>query len=68
MENDPRQLIVEAALVGLKDFQRVTVETVYKRLFASSQKSMLVADEVGLGKTIVAKGPYRNGAAREDKA
>ena len=56
MANDPRQIAVEAALAGLKDFQRVTVETVYKRLFVSSQKSMLVADEVGLGKTIVAKG------------
>jgi Helicase conserved C-terminal domain len=56
MANDPRQMAVEAALAGLKDFQRATVEAVYKRLFASSQKSMLVADEVGLGKTIVAKG------------
>lgn len=56
MANDPRQIAVEAALAGLKDFQRVTVETVYKRLFVSSQKSMLVADEVGLGKTIVAEG------------
>ena len=56
MANDPRQIAVDAALAGLKDFQRATVETVYKRLFASSQKNMLVADEVGLGKTIVAKG------------
>jgi len=56
MENDPREIAVGAALAGLKDFQRATVETVYKRLFGSSQKSMLVADEVGLGKTIVAKG------------
>ena len=56
MASDPRQTAVEAALAGLKDFQRATVETVYQRLFVSSQKSMLVADEVGLGKTIVAKG------------
>lgn len=56
MANDPRQIAVDAALAGLKDFQRATVETVYERLFASSQKNMLVADEVGLGKTIVAKG------------
>jgi hypothetical protein len=56
MASDPRQMAVEAARAGLKDFQRATVEAVYKRLFASSQKSMLVADEVGLGKTIVAKG------------
>lgn len=47
---------VDAALSGLKDFQRATMETVYRRLFVDGQKSMLVADEVGLGKTIVAKG------------
>jgi Helicase conserved C-terminal domain len=47
---------VEDALAGLKDFQSATVETVFRRLFKDGQKSMLVADEVGLGKTIVAKG------------
>ena len=56
MVNDPRQIAVDAALAGLKDFQKATVETVYERLFVRSQKNMLVADEVGLGKTIVAKG------------
>jgi hypothetical protein len=47
---------IEEALASLKDFQRVTVDTVYARLFTQKQKSMLVADEVGLGKTVVAKG------------
>jgi hypothetical protein len=47
---------IEKALSGLKDFQRSTVNVVYDRLFASDQRCMLVADEVGLGKTIVAKG------------
>ena len=40
----------------LKDFQRATVKVVYDNLFRNGQQRMLVADEVGLGKTIVAKG------------
>lgn len=47
---------VNDALSGLKDFQQCTVNTVYRQLFESEQRCMLVADEVGLGKTIVAKG------------
>lgn len=42
-------------LDSLKDFQRATVERVVDR-FRSGQPRMLVADEVGLGKTLVAKG------------
>src|SRR5262245_3446910 len=46
------------ALAGLKDFQRDTVEHVFRRLWTDddSVKRFLVADEVGLGKTMVAKG------------
>jgi hypothetical protein len=42
----------------LKDFQRATVDHVFKRLFldADSSHRYLVADEVGLGKTLVARG------------
>lgn len=47
---------VEEAIISLKDFQRFTVDTVYRQLFEADQRCMLVADEVGLGKTIVAKG------------
>lgn len=47
---------VEAALRNLKDFQRCTVDTAYQQLFEGEQRCMLIADEVGLGKTIVAKG------------
>jgi hypothetical protein len=47
---------IEHSLRMLKDFQRATVDVVYDRLFAQGQARMLVADEVGLGKTIVAKG------------
>jgi len=47
---------VDNAISGLKDFQSSTVDAVYSQLFQNGQRCMLVADEVGLGKTIVAKG------------
>jgi hypothetical protein len=44
-------------LDGLKDFQRKTVDHVFKQLYGPRQaKRFLVADEVGLGKTLVARG------------
>ena len=48
----------ETTLNQLKDFQRDTAEWVFKRLFDKEIQTdrFLVADEVGLGKTIVAKG------------
>jgi len=47
-----------ATLATLKDFQRATVDYVFNRLWLSEDnvKRFLVADEVGLGKTMVAKG------------
>lgn len=42
-------------LAGLKDFQRATVERI-EELFKGGQTRVLVADEVGLGKTLIAKG------------
>jgi hypothetical protein len=57
----PRNIEMDRALrltqSGLKDFQRATVDEVI-RLFGEKEHSrrVLVADEVGLGKTIVAKG------------
>ncbi|MGE4589043.1 MAG: DEAD/DEAH box helicase family protein [Acidaminococcaceae bacterium] len=42
-------------LEGLKDFQRATVDRCIE-VFRSGQNRILVADEVGLGKTLVAKG------------
>ncbi|RKH68029.1 helicase-related protein [Corallococcus aberystwythensis] len=45
------------ALQGLKDFQRETVDYVFERLFfPDGSGRFLVADEVGLGKTMIAKG------------
>ena len=48
--------LVERCQQTLKDFQQATVDVVYNNLFNNGQQRMLVADEVGLGKTIVAKG------------
>lgn len=43
---------------GLKDFQRATVDYVFSRLYGADDPTIrfLVADEVGLGKTLVARG------------
>ena len=42
-------------LNGLKDFQRATVDRV-DFLFRNGQNRVLVADEVGMGKTLIARG------------
>lgn len=48
----------DTILSRLKDFQRRTVDYVFRRLYLDSDKTdrFLVADEVGLGKTLVARG------------
>ncbi len=45
-------------LSGLKDFQRRTVEHAFRRLYTDKDSThrFLVADEVGLGKTMIARG------------
>jgi len=49
---------VQKKLEGLKDFQLDTVEYVFRRLYTDSDciSKFLIADEVGLGKTLVARG------------
>jgi hypothetical protein len=48
---------VEGVLSGLKPFQRRSVDYVFDRLYgADATPRFLLADEVGLGKTLVAKG------------
>lgn len=49
---------VNAVLSSLKDFQRKTVKHVFRRLYEVKHGSnrFLIADEVGLGKTLVARG------------
>jgi len=53
----------EAILATLKSFQRRTVDHAFHRLFEAedSTQRFLVADEVGLGKTLVARGIIARG-------
>ena len=48
----------EVVLAGLKPFQRRTAEYAFQRLYEApdSTRRFLIADEVGLGKTLVAAG------------
>ena len=52
------QQAMQRALDCLKDFQRRTVEYVFRRMWLEepAAERFLVADEVGLGKTLVARG------------
>ena len=54
----PMSESTEQILAGLKDFQRRTVDYVFRRMYTDTPPAerFLVADEVGLGKTMVAKG------------
>jgi hypothetical protein len=54
----------DAALSGLKDFQLRTVEHVSRCLLDEGATRFLVADEVGLGKTLVARGVIANTVER----
>jgi hypothetical protein len=49
---------VDAVLRCLKDFQRSSVDYVFRRMFTDPEptRRFLIADEVGLGKTLVARG------------
>ncbi len=47
---------IAKAISGLKDFQLATVNHIIKQFYEGGKSKILVADEVGLGKTIVAKG------------
>ncbi|HEX8174611.1 MAG TPA: helicase-related protein [Pyrinomonadaceae bacterium] len=58
MRTSPQRADVDSVLKGLKDFQRNTVDYVFQRLYLDkpAARRFLVADEVGLGKTLVARG------------
>ncbi len=47
--------VAESTMAALKDFQRATVNRVIE-LFRNGRNRVLIADEVGLGKTVVARG------------
>ncbi|MDF9751545.1 helicase C-terminal domain-containing protein [Arthrobacter sp. ES3-54] len=57
------------ALDGLRVFQRRTVEHVFKRLYLDDQPAdrFLVADETGLGKSMVARGVIAKAIERLDR-
>lgn len=57
MANVPEELgaIEERVMGGLKDFQKATVNRIVE-LYENGQHRVLVADEVGLGKTLIARG------------
>jgi len=57
-ENHLERPDVQKKLEGLKDFQIDTVEYVFRRLYTDPDRTskFLIADEVGLGKTLVARG------------
>ena len=73
---EQQRIDVDAVLGDLKDFQRRTARWAFGRMFADRNPAVrfLVADEVGLGKTHVAKGVIaqvidhlqRTGDARHD--
>ena len=48
------EIVIDDIINNLKDFQKATVEKVVELL--NSNNRVLVADEVGLGKTLIAKG------------
>ena len=47
--------IEQNIMSGLKDFQKATVNRI-DHLFRNGQRRVLVSDEVGLGKTLIARG------------
>lgn len=50
------QIFIDEAIAGLKDFQKETVDYVMRQFYDEGRKKVLIADEVGLGKTIVSRG------------
>jgi hypothetical protein len=57
MTNHAARPNVAESLAALKGFQRTTVDYAFERLYGpNSTRRFLVADEVGLGKTLVARG------------
>ena len=58
MTSGEPEVYAESVLSGLKDFQRRTAEYAFDRLYNAedSTRRFLIADEVGLGKTLVAAG------------
>lgn len=55
--SQPESVDAQRVMAGLKGFQRKSVEYVFERLYGrGATRRFLLADEVGLGKTLVARG------------
>ena len=52
---DKLDVIEQTIMSGLKDFQQATVNRI-DQLYRNGQMRILVSDEVGLGKTLIARG------------
>ena len=63
MKSNEERPDIERILKPLKDFQRKSVERAFKRLYLDKDYAnrFLIADEVGLGKTLVARGIIAKG-------
>ena len=48
--------IIQSCYTELKDFQKATADNIDRKFYEENKNRHLLADEVGLGKTIVAKG------------
>lgn len=60
--------LLDACFSELKDYQQATVEVIDRRFFVEKKRRHLLADEVGLGKTIVAKGVIAKAIERHIKS
>jgi hypothetical protein len=56
MDRNELATYLDDALKGLKDFQHASVEALHEGFYQEMRPRMLLADEVGLGKTVVARG------------
>jgi len=56
MELDRLIQIEKETISGLKDFQKATVDRIFELFCSNKQEKALIADEVGLGKTLIARG------------
>ncbi len=56
MDRNELEAYLDEAISGLKDFQAASVDAIYHGLYGEGRPRMLLADEVGLGKTVVARG------------
>lgn len=56
MDRNELEAYLDEAIKQLKDFQTASVDAIYHGLYEEDRPRMLLADEVGLGKTVVARG------------